>query len=267
MAVGKKKPVKKKAPSNKKKRKSIPRQETGAQGGRKTSKKAPKSNRASERYLREKIPFESTGDDPIGAGDGERIGSGRGHDDVSDTPLQRLSAWSRPDGSRPLRFSNRTTIEIRQRLNELGCDPLDYAVMFLRGDESPNTHPFLSVFKNFCFYLRKYSLTPSAQNLIAHYEMKANEALGPGTWLDPKIRAKIATDLMAYVYPKLQSIETTHKTVNDVDPEKPVHEMTDEELRVLAINIVKEKVIRNDIDQARRNGGTEQETSTDDEAG
>lgn len=147
---------------------------------------------------------------------------------------------------------NQSTLEIRTRLKELDCDPLEWAVKFLEGSEAPQSHPFLIHFKKFHkqlnrvrFELNKYKKEPPSTKLIDHlntvleeFQEVAFSMLGAGTWLDPKTRARIATELLSYIYPKQQSIE--HRN-NEIDLDTLADELTDQQLLIIAVRVLENK--------------------------
>ncbi len=174
-------------------------------------------------------------------------------------------AWAKSvgtGGGRVFGSVSKSTLEIRKRLEELDCDPLEYAVKFLNGTEQPQTHPFFSPFNKFLYALSVlknrlakcksddslYFVLEKMQDLMQDIQVMSKTMLGPNTWLDPKVRARIATDLLTYIYPKQQAV---HHQGNEVDGNLLVDELTDQQLILIGIKVLEKKKGKTELEDLR----------------
>lgn len=99
--------------------------------------------------------------------------------------------------------------EFLERLEELDCDPLEYAVGYLKGENANDAHPFLRDIYNFLKEairrLNKGILTELEFNQFA---AKAEKELRYG-YIKPELAIRVALELLKYSYAQRKAIEHT----------------------------------------------------------
>ena len=166
------------------------------------------------------------------------------------TSARKKKVVHKPGSGRLAGIQNKATIEIQKRLKELKCDPLEFSAKILNGEERPQAHPSLSpilkltkALHTMRFKLGKYKKRAPPRELIDELEDRILEldhyvmsALGPGSYIDPKLQVQVALSLLSYLFPKLQSITNT---TPPVDPTTPTENLTDQMLIQIAITTLK----------------------------
>lgn len=129
-------------------------------------------------------------------------------------------------GSR-LGIPNKSHTEARNRLDALGCDPLEFTAKVMLGEELQGDHPFLAVLleklERFETAFRDYNKITEAR-IVQTTIIKAKKMMG-GTETDKTLRLNSAHKLMDFAYPKLRAMDVKVEKVAE-----NVEEMSDDEL-------------------------------------
>ena len=124
-------------------------------------------------------------------------------------------ALGRKTGGRKKGTLNKSTLEFKERLKALNCDPQEFLAKVLTGEErSLGAHPFYDVIMNLDKALGEVARYPSKEQWKKLIEQA--EALLKYTEAGLELRCRIATDLLPYIMPKLKQVELSG-TVNNPD--------------------------------------------------
>jgi len=111
---------------------------------------------------------------------------------------------------------NRSTRELSEKLEELGCHPVELSAKIALGEELDGPHPVLPMFHAFADKLAKLedkggAVTPE---LIEELRTLADDNLSSG-YVPVELRWKAISDLMAYAYPKRKPVDAEDRSDNE----------------------------------------------------
>jgi len=121
--------------------------------------------------------------------------------------------------------SRKRTKELLQRLEEMGADPLKFAVDVMDGRELTTDHPFLKVLYNHLRPLRR-AIKDDKEALRAMEELEdvAVKYLRNGH-VPIEIRSRHALELLQYMYPKRKSVDHSGTIGMQLNPDSMSDEM------------------------------------------
>jgi hypothetical protein len=129
---------------------------------------------------------------------------------------------------------NKRTVALLDRLDELGCDPLELSARIALGHELDGPHPALRAFYKFRDDLAKLqdkggAVTPDH---IEQLTQLIDDNLTRG-YVPIELRSKHISDLMQYAHPKRKAVEITGKDGDDLIPSFDPNALSTEALREL----------------------------------
>jgi hypothetical protein len=128
---------------------------------------------------------------------------------------------------------NKRTVALLDRLDELGCDPLELSAKIALGYELDGPHPSYKAFKKIAEDIQALAGTgePVPEDLADKLLLLVEDQLTKG-YVPIELRSKHIADLMQYSYPKRKAVEVDAnlnvKPVPKVDPAKLSNDALDQ---------------------------------------
>ena len=113
-------------------------------------------------------------------------------------------------GGRKKGTPNKITLEVKETLDALGCNPMELSARIALGEELDGPHPALTLFHTFADKLAKLedrggAVTPE---LVEELRALTDDNLSSG-YVPLELRSKHINELKKYLYPQRKAIDHT----------------------------------------------------------